>query len=89
MPSVAAIYLLRGQQGLLGAIKLFARSTFKSAFPYPLSPLWFMADLPAEGQVWSEKVDSPPFLYRHPNADSVQPHRLQEALACPALRTTK
>lgn len=33
MPSVAAIYLLRGRQGLPGAIKLFASSAFKSALP--------------------------------------------------------
>lgn len=33
MPSVASIYLWRGWQGLPGAIKLFASSTFKSALP--------------------------------------------------------
>ena len=33
MPSVAAICLLRGWQGLPGAIKLFASGAFKRALP--------------------------------------------------------
>lgn len=33
MPPVTAIYLLKGQQGLSAAIKLFASSAFKYAVP--------------------------------------------------------
>lgn len=33
MPSVTAIYLLKGRQGLSAAIKLFASSAFKYAVP--------------------------------------------------------
>lgn len=38
MPSVAAIYLLRGWKALPSAIKLFASSAFKSAFPIGTEP---------------------------------------------------
>lgn len=72
MPSVAAIYLLRGWRGWPGAIKLFASSAFKSALPQPLSHPWVMVNLPAEGGVWSEKDH--PSCTAHPNTGSAQPN---------------
>lgn len=51
MPSVTAIYLLKGRQGLSAAIKLFASSAFKYVVPLAkqvICSLW-ACFLPKEG----------------------------------------
>lgn len=73
MPSVAAIYLLRGWKGLPNAIKLSASSAL------PIRPTFLLRE------VWSEKLDSHPYLncpLYHPQPD----HLLKAFDVPPTLR---